>query len=309
MKLPILIIAWKRPFCTSKLINAIRDVKPRYIFLACDGANLNNKEEIELVKQTRDILDREIDWPCEKLKLYSPFNQGCRLGVTRAINWFFENVSEGVILEDDCIPHPEFFKFAEHLIDRFRDDKKIWTISGNNYQNGIWRGDGSYYFSKFTHCWGWATWKDRWKFYAEEEFIWEKLNKAKMLDNLFPTRKELRYWTSIFKKLYQKNKPDSWAYRWFLVCQSKGALNILPNQNLVQNIGFNSSGTNTKRGKSPIQLNYKINESTGIFPLVDPTFKIRSIDADTFTFRTHFAPPIHIRVINKLMILFKNPFI
>ena len=309
MKLPLLILAWKRPLYTSKLINAIKEVKPKNIFLSCDGADLNNKEEIELVNQTRHVLDHEIDWKCEKHKFYSSYNQGCRLGVTRAINWFFENVSEGVILEDDCIPHPDFFKFTELLIDRFRDDKKIWTISGNNFQNGNWRGDGSYYFSKYTHCWGWATWKDRWGFYKEEEFIWKKLNKAKILDNIFTTKKEVRYWSSIFKKLYEENKPDSWAYRWFLVCQSKGALNVLPNQNLVQNIGFNSSATNTKRGKSPIQLKYKNIESTGIFPLVEPSFKIRSNDADNFTFRTHFAPPIQSRVINKLRTLFTNNII
>ena len=308
MELPLLILAWKRPFFTSKLVNAIRDVKPKNIFLACDGADLNNYKEIELVQQTRDILDQEIDWPCEKHKFYGTHNQGCRLGVSRAINWFFENVSEGVILEDDCIPHPDFFKFSELLIDRFRDDKRIWSISGNNYQNGNWRGDGSYYFSKFPHCWGWATWKDRWEFYSQEKFIWAKLNKAKMLNNIFPTKKELKYWSLIFNKLYKENKPDSWAYRWFLVCQAKGGLNVLPNQNLVQNIGFNSNATHTKRGESPIKLEFKNNESSVIFPLVEPSFIIRSIDADNFTFRTHFAPRIHIKIINKLKYFFKRIF-
>lgn len=309
MKLPLLILAWKRPFYTSQLINAIREVKPKNIFLACDGADLYNEEEIKLVKHTRHVLDHEIDWECEKHKFYSSFNQGCRLGVTRAINWFFENVSEGVILEDDCIPHPDFFKFTELLIDRFRHDKRIWTISGNNYQNGRWRGDGSYYFSKFPHCWGWATWRDRWEIYPEEKFTWEKLNKAKMLHSIFTTRKELRYWSPIFDKLYQENKPDSWSYRWFLLCQAKGALNVLPNQNLVQNIGFNSKATHTKTGESPIQLNFKNSESTGILPLVEPSFIIRSNEADNFTFRTHFAPRVSTKIINKLKYLFKKIFL
>ncbi|MCQ9203199.1 MAG: hypothetical protein JJ845_001750 [Prochlorococcus marinus CUG1436] len=309
MKLPILIIAWKRPFCTSQLINSIRDVKPKNIFLACDGPNINNKEEIELVKQTRNILDKEIDWPCEKHTLYNSSNQGCRLGVTKAINWFFENVREGIILEDDCIPHPDFFKFTELLIDRYRNDKRVWTISGNNFQNGKWRGDGSYYFSKFAHCWGWATWKDRWEIYPEEEFIWEKLIKARMLDNIFTTRKELRYWNSIFNKLYKDNKPDSWAYRWFLLCQAKGGLNILPNKNLVQNIGFGSNATHTKReDKSSTKLNYKNNESTGILPLVEPSFVLRSNDADNYTFLTQFSPRIHIKLVNKLIYLSKKIF-
>lgn len=309
MKLPLLILAWKRPFHTLKLVNAIRDVKPKKIFLACDGPDLSKEKEIELVNQTRSILDKEINWQCEKHKLYSSFNRGCRLGVTNAINWFFENVNEGVILEDDCIPHPDFFKFTELLIDRFRDDKRIWTISGNNYQNGIWRGDGSYYFSKFPHCWGWATWKDRWQNYPEEKFVWERLNNAKMLDNIFTSRKELRYWRLIFNNLYKENRPDSWSYRWFLLCLAKGGLNVLPNQNLVQNIGFNPTATHTKRGKSPIPLNFKNNESSGLLPLIEPSFIIRSNDADNFTFLTHFAPRIHIKIINKLNFLFKKFFL
>ncbi|MDC3164361.1 glycosyltransferase family 2 protein [Prochlorococcus sp. AH-716-F13] len=302
MELPILILAWKRPNHTKEVIQSLKDIKPKNIYLACDGPNPNNEKEINLVNKTRYILENEINWPCKKLKLYSAKNQGCRLGVSKAINWFFENVSEGIILEDDCIAHPDFFKFSEILIDRFRDDKRIWSISGNNYQRGIWRGNGSYYFSKFPHCWGWATWKDRWTHYSEEELIWQKIKNSNMTQNIFP-KKEYKYWESIFEKLYKYNKPDSWAYRWFLVCQAYGGLSVLPNINLVKNIGFDSTATHTNKGECPIKLKHKKTESTGLIPLKEPTFIIRSIDADNFTFINFYNARFHIKIINKCKFL------
>jgi len=306
LELPILILSWKRPKQTELVIESLKRIKPINIYLASDGPNLNNQKEIILVNQTRNILDQKIDWPCQTHKLYSSINQGCRLGVSNAINWFFENVKEGIILEDDCVPHPDFFQFVEVLIDRFRDDKRIWTISGNNYQNGKWRGDGSYYLSRFPHCWGWATWKDRWTKYSDEKFIWQRLKKAKMTHNLFLSKRELKYWGTIFEKLYKENKPDSWAYRWFLVCQSYGALNVLPNENLVSNIGFSSNATHTKEGESPIKLRFSHDEPTGILPVKEPSFMIRSLDADNFTFMNHFNPRIYIRIIKKIKFLFKK---
>ena len=142
MELPILIIAWKRPEHLRQVIKSMTFLKPKNIYLACDGYNPNNKQEENLVKQTREIIESEINWPCKKKRLYSKYNLGCRLGVSRAISWFFENVSEGIILEDDCVPHPDFFKFCEILLNRFRDEKRIWTITASNYQDGNWRGNG-----------------------------------------------------------------------------------------------------------------------------------------------------------------------
>ena len=299
MGLPILIISWKRPLHTLQVIESLKLIKPNKVFVASDGPNPNDLEEIKLVNETRNIIKHRINWKCELNKKFNSINQGCRLGVTSAIDWFFENVEEGIILEDDCIPHPDFFIFTDLLIKQYRNDKRIWTISGNNYQDGKWRGDGSYYFSRFPHCWGWATWKDRWLNYSDEKFILQKLKKAKMMQNIFPFKRELRFFSTFYEKLYKDNKPDTWAYRWFLVCQAHGGLNILPNENLVKNIGFDSNATHTKRGENPIKLHFKNFESTGILPLREPSFLIRSIDADIYTFNNFFYPKIHTKIINK----------
>ena len=127
-----------------------------------------------------------------------------------------------------------------------------------------------------------------------------------MTQNLFINKRELKYWSLIFERLYKENKPDSWAYRWFLVCQAYGALNILPNENLVNNIGFSSNATHTKEGESPIKLNFRHDQPTGLLPIKEPSFIIRSFDADNFTFMNYFKPRLHIKLLNKIKFLFKK---
>lgn len=119
----------------------------------------NRSGEDGKVAATRAVIETEIDWPCQIERLYSDVNQGCRLGVSRAMTCFFDQVEEGIILEDDCVPYPDFFTYCTTLLKHYRDDQRVWRISGNNFQKGQWRGDGSYYFSRYNHCWGWASWR------------------------------------------------------------------------------------------------------------------------------------------------------
>ena len=138
------------------MIDAIRPAARTRVFVACDGPNPERFGEAEKVAATRAVIEHEIDWPCHIAHPYSDLNQGCRLGVRWPINWFFEQVEEGIILEDDCVPHPDFFPYCTNLLERYRHDTRVWCSRGNNFQNGQWRGDGRYYFSCYNHCWGWA---------------------------------------------------------------------------------------------------------------------------------------------------------
>ena len=125
---PLLLIAWRRPHTLRQVIDAIRPVAPTRIFVACDGPNPERPGEAEKVAATRAVIEQEINWPCQIERLYSDVNQGCRLGVSRAISWFFEQVEEGIILEDDCVPHPDFFIYCANLLERYRHDEHIWCI-------------------------------------------------------------------------------------------------------------------------------------------------------------------------------------
>ena len=139
MHTPLLLIAWRRPHTLRQVIDAIRPVEPTRLFVACDGPSPERPGEAEKVAATRAVIEHEINWPCKIERLYSDVNQGCRLGVSRAITWFFEQVEEGIILEDDCVPHPDFFLYCTTLLERYRHDTRVWCISGNNFRDGQWR--------------------------------------------------------------------------------------------------------------------------------------------------------------------------
>jgi len=266
-----------------QVIDAIRPVAPTLLFVACDGPNPTRPGEAEKVAATRAVIEDEIDWPCQIEKLYSDVNQGCSIGPSRAITWFFDHVEEGIILEDDCVPHPDFFPYCTALLERYRHDTRVWCISGNNFQNGQWRGDGSYYFSRYNHCWGWASWRRCWQHYDADLSKWPAVRDSGLLDALFEDPLELNYWSSIWQRLVDTGEPDSWAYSWTFTCLFNGGLTTLPNHNLVSNVGFGEGATHT------ICPNVLVLADEGLNDLKPPSFILRNSVADTYTFAQSFG--------------------
>ena len=278
MDTPLLLIAWRRPHTLRQVIDAIRPVAPTRLYVACDGPNPERPGEAEKVAATRTVIEHEIDWPCKIERLYSDVNQGCRLGVSRAITWFFEQVQEGIILEDDCVPHPDFFPYCTTLLERYRHDTRVWCISGNNFQNGQWRGDGSYYFSRYNHCWGWASWRRCWQHYDAELIQWAALRDSGLLETIFEDPLERNYWSRIWQRLCDESKPDSWAYRWTFSCLANGGLTALPNHNLVSNVGFGEDATHTIHESLPTLVDEGLTDTRA------PLFLLRDSAADRYSF-------------------------
>lgn len=283
MNTPLLLIVWRRPHTLRQVINAIRPLAPSRLFVACDGPNPNRLGEDEKVAATRAVIDHEIDWPCHIERLYSNVNLGCRLGVSRAITWFFEHVEEGIILEDDCVPHSDFFIYCSTLLERYRYDTRVWCISGSNFQNGQWRGDGSYYFSRYNHCWGWASWRRCWSYYDAELKQWPKLRNSNLLKTIFDDPVESQYWSDIWQKLLDRAQPDTWDYQWTFTCFVNSGLTALPNRNLISNVGFGEDATHTI-GKA-----VDTSVERGIDPSRHPSFVLRDREADLYTYREHFG--------------------
>ena len=262
---PVLLITWRRPETTRQVINALRHVSPKLVFVASDGPR--NVEEASKVQQTRNLINTEINWDCQIHRRFSSDNQGCRVGVSSAISWFFTHVEQGIILEDDCVPHPFFFEFCSKMLDRYRDDSRIWTIGGSNYQDGNTRGYGApYYFSRYMLCWGWATWRQRWTSYANNEQMWNEISISDTSQRaMFSDPIERSYWLKIWSKLYTENVPDSWAYRWQLVCMANRGLSVTPNFNLIHNVGIGDDSTHTQSGKVPL-INYNGSADLQLIP-------------------------------------------
>jgi hypothetical protein len=283
-KTPLLLIAWRRPHTLRKVIDAIRPVAPTRLFVACDGPNRERPGEVEKVAATRAVIENEIDWSCQIERLYSDVNQGCSVGPIRAITWFFDHVEEGIILEDDCVPHRDFFLYCTTLLERYRYDMRVWCISGNNFQNGQWRGDGSYYYGLIPHCWGWATWLSRWKYYDPHITDWPCLRDSGHLSSIFNEPLEVAYWSGIWQKTHANPLQITWwDYQWVFICLANGGLTCLPNRNLVSNVGFGDGATHTTWAAAPIEA------FQGLGDILHPKFLLRDLAADRFSFDHHFG--------------------
>lgn len=242
MEIAILVLIFNRPDKTKGLFEIIQKQKPTKLYIAADGARKNKEGEDILCAQTRAIFDN-IDWVCNVKTRFLDHNMGCGKGVSSAISWFFENEECGIILEDDCHPNDDFFRFCEEMLKRYKDESRVKIISGTNFQNGLKWGNASYYFSRMTHIWGWATWRRTWD---EYEFDMQKYDDSfkEIIKKRFPNKRISMYWSYIFDMM--KNKPlDTWDYQLSFSIIKNDGINIIPNKNLVTNIGFGQDATHT----------------------------------------------------------------
>lgn len=272
--IPVLFIIFNRPDTTLRVFDEIKKIKPSRLYVVADGPR-ENKNETELCQETKNIID-QVDWKCKLSKNYSDVNLGCKKRVSSGIDWFFENEEQGIILEDDCLPDPTFFKFCEEMLERYRDDDRIGMVSGNNFQFGKIKNQYSYYFSKYAHIWGWATWKRAWKNYDVRIKDWPEIKHKKVLNEVFRDRKSVLYWSSIFEDVY-KNKIDTWDYQWSYACFKNKYLSVMPCVNLVSNIGFGQpDSTHTKReSRFSNMQTYPLS-----FPLSHPVNIVNDIKSD-----------------------------
>jgi hypothetical protein len=280
---PILLIIFNRLDTLNEVFEAIRLARPRNLYVAGDGPRSSEPDDVEKVRIAREIVNR-IDWPCETRTLFRNKNLGCKESVSGAITWFFENEECGIILEDDCVPNQDFFRFCDLMLDRYENDSKVAAITGNNFQNGIQRGTGSYYFSKYSHCWGWATWRRSWVLYQDKISFWPQWSKTKSWHETHCDHIERKYWSAIFNKVH-RGRIDSWAYPWTASVWYHGGLTITPNSNLVSNIGFRSGATHTLDSSSQLADI----PSEPLSKIEHPPAVIRNSEADSFTFENCFG--------------------
>ena len=255
LKTPVLFIIFNRPDTTAQVFAAIKQAQPARLFIAADAPRPGNKTDEERCRLTREVVSN-IDWPCEVFTLFRESNRGCGLGVSEAIQWFFEHNSEGIILEDDCVPHPDFFSFAANMLEKYRDDHQIISVNGSNLGYTP-AGSESYTFSRFMNMWGWATWSDRAKKIDYTMKEWREIKHPltwlyqHLRQDLFDTDIN---WYRLWKYKFDKVAEDrnfTWDWQWMYYQLSNKKLSIVPSVNLVTNIGFNADATHTLQHTNP----------------------------------------------------------
>jgi hypothetical protein len=292
--IPVLIIPFRRPDKIKLLIKALALVQPKNVYILCDGPRPNNPEEARLVAESRRIAT-DIAWPCKIYTHFKETNVGLTPNVVEGIDWFFSQVEAGIIFEDDCIPDPSFFTFCAELLERYKDDTRVMHISGNNFQQGRVHGDGSYYFSHYSHSWGWATWRRAWIQYHDAIAHFDTYDKTGRINELPFSRAAKKFWMKLLRNT------AIWDSRWLYTTWYARGLCILPNQNLVSNIGFGADATHT------LKLSPQANVATrSLSNIIHPSSMAVSTEADNNTFKTMFYVPLWKRALTKISDIIKK---
>jgi len=249
----VLFLVFNRPDTTKQVFEAIQQAKPPRLYIAADGARESKEGESETVKAVREFVMQNIDWECEVKTLFRGENLGCKMAVSGAIDWFFDNEEMGIILEDDCLPSQSFFWFCEELLERYKDDMRVWNVGGYKFPH--LNGDEySYNFSRYTHIWGWASWANRWKYY---DVTLSQYKENKKLLNEYEFFRE-NFENSSRIKILDKvvsGEIDTWDYQWNFTVRINNGLSIRPSVNLIANIGFGEEATHTLGDNKEIENN------------------------------------------------------
>lgn len=279
---PVLFLVFNRPDVTRRVFERIRQAKPGRLYIAADGPRKTHLDDAHKTAEVRRVV-AEVDWSCEVQTLFRDENLGCGRAVKEAIDWFFEHEEQGIILEDDCLPHLDFFRFCDELLEYYAHDERVSVITGDNFQGSRRWGDASYYFSKYNHCWGWATWRHAWQYNDLEIKFWPHWKRSRDWTLKMPDRIERHYWEKIFDRVYH-HQIDSWAYPWTACTWRYGGLTATPNVNLVSNIGFGPDATHTTCiESSSLSIGAK-----AIGMITHPQSVVRIQSADRYVFNHHF---------------------
>ena len=296
LKIPVVLIIFNRPEPTKRVFEIIRAARPSQLYVVADGPREDHPKDAEKCTAARAIVDG-VDWKCVVFTNYADNNLGCKRRVSSGLDWVFNQVEQAIILEDDCLPHPSFFHFCQELLDRYKNDNRVMLISGDNFQPIQDQSVFSYYFSRYPHIWGWATWRRAWKKFDVNMKSWPSFRNGGWLEYILENRQDLIYWEEIFNKTFN-GEIDSWAYALLFSCWSQSLLAISPTFNLVSNIGFGIDATHTT-GVNKL-ANMEIFPAD--FPLKHPPFVIRDVDADRYTqqhlFRNRSLP---IKIIKRVL--------
>lgn len=296
---PVLFLVFNRPDTTGRVFEAIRAARPARLYIAADGARPQRVGEQERVYEVRQIAT-QVDWPCELITLFRDSNLGCKRAVSSAIDWFFEREPEGVILEDDCMPHPDFFAYCAQMLERYRDDNRIGLIAGTALcdlrSRGLAWSDEDYVFTRYPSVWGWATWRRVWKDYDVSISNWPE--RRRDIAALTHHPRLARINSALFDRVFEGGI-DTWDYQVSFMLWSTSRLAIVPRFNLIENLGFGPGATHTTSADHPLAGRATMHTERLAGPLRPPSHVMPNLAYQEYV--EHFASrPLFIRLLERL---------
>jgi hypothetical protein len=284
LQTPVLLITYKRLDTTVRVLERIAEVKPVKLYIASNAPNPMASGDEAKVNAVRNAIKQKIDWPCTVANLYRTEHLSAKLSISSAITWFFEQEPEGIILEDDCLVDPTFFYFAQECLQRYRNDDRVMQIGASNFQHGVTWGEDSYYFSRFNHIWGWAGWRRAWQHFHLSPNEFDKNTFKIKVAEIFSRPQDRTYWSAMFDYVKSGNI-DTWDYQWMFSMWMQKGMSIIPQVNMVENIGFGNDATNTL---NPTEDILSLKAAPLHLPLKHPTEVLVQEKADIYTSDTFY---------------------
>lgn len=242
-KVPVLLVVYNRIEETHNIFQVLKTIQPQQLYVAGDGCLKNDQLDRQHVYQTRAVFQPA--WPCNLQTKWQEKHLGKERMMKEAMQWFFENEAEGIILVEDTIPSYDFFPYCEELLARYRNDERVYSIGGtylrnnsrNRHRKRLHRGGDSYFFSAYATCWGFATWRNRWQDFTLSMEQYDSDQFTKSIAPYMRKKKQRFYWTSHFNIL-KKYNAAFWDDLYNFHIWTHNGLSVTPYLNLVTNEGF-----------------------------------------------------------------------
>lgn len=279
---PVAMVFFNRPKPLKQCFAAVREAKPTKLFLIQDGARANNPSDLDNIQKCREVVSN-IDWECEVKHIYSDINLGCGKRIYSGVKEAFESVDRLIILEDDIVASKDFFKFCAEMLERYKDDKRIIDIAGMNHCGETKRCPYSYFYSEIGSCWGWATWKRSWDLMQYElDFLDDTYAINCFLNSIYKTksaRKQIIKDAKHRKEILNSGKKlSAWTFQFKMAGYLNSTLSIVPQKNLISNIGLTADSSHTsgsiKKIPKGLQKVFFAERHPMSFPLKHPKYII-----------------------------------
>jgi len=279
---PVALFLFNRPDSTARVLQAIRQARPERLLLIADGPRPDHPADRENCARARAAAEA-VDWSCEVVTNYAQSNLGLKRRVETGLDWVFEQAEAAILLEDDCLPGDDFFRFCGEMLARYAEDERILSISGNNFLPAERRNGPSYYYSRYPFVWGWASWRRAWQGHDPYMTNWPGVRDSGWLDRYLADPTAASYWSYLFQQAFETE--HTWDYAWTYSCWRRQGLSIVPAANLVSNIGYGPRATHTRYPDAFAALPLeRLN-----FPLRHPLTVDRDAQADAFVEAVRFS--------------------
>lgn len=239
---PIVLFVYNRPEHTRQTLEALHNnvlSDQSDLIIYADGPKENATSEVlAKIQQVRDIL-HENQWCRSVSVIESNTNHGLADSIISGVTDVVNKYGRVIVLEDDIVTGKHFLEYMNEALERYKDEKNIFHITGWRDPIKNAANNASYFYPKMD-CWGWATWADRWIYFKKDALYYKSVFTSDMIWRFNVEGHDEGVWSQIEDNV--SGKLNTWAVFWNASIFLKNGLCLAPTKSLVKNIGFDNSG-------------------------------------------------------------------